>query len=134
MAIYKGIALPFAPKNGQFPGTKTDDELIEQNLTMLFHIAFGERVRHPERGHTFHDFVFENFDEGFVELVKHEVSSWIRQNDRRVVPTSIHVYQVGGDTDPDEPVVSDSPKVRVDISYVSVLTRQERILSLSLGG
>lgn len=134
MALFRGFAIPFAPKNGVFPGMLEDDALIDQNLITLFNIAFNERVRHPERGNDFHALVFETFDEGFIELVKHAVQSLVAQYESRVILKEIVVYQAGDGTDPSEVRQSDDPRVRVNVTYVSLLSKQERTIALPLPG
>lgn len=55
-----GIAFPFQKKNGKFPYTLTDAQLVKNDIILLFKTPLGSRVMRPNVGSDAESFVFES--------------------------------------------------------------------------
>lgn len=68
-----GISFPFSRGTTSFPATKTEADVVEDNILRILQTRRGERPMRPGTGSGVWDFVFENTGAVLNARVDHEV-------------------------------------------------------------
>lgn len=82
--IFTGISFPFRARDGEFPVSATDDDLIKESLLQLVLTSRGERIMRPDLGNGVLGLVFENNTEVLSDMIRAELQSAISRFEPRV--------------------------------------------------
>ncbi len=97
-----GISLPIElGPNGYFRQTFTTIEQISSNVINLILTIPGERYMQPTFGSKLHEHLFEQFDEGVIELISDSINDSIKEWLPYVNIEELKVTDGLDDTDPD---------------------------------
>lgn len=90
----RGIAFPFGRSSTSFPATRTDDEVIADNIKRILQTPRGSRVMRPTVGSdTFH-FVFESVGPVLRARLDHEVRRALAEGEPRVTVLFVSVEEI----------------------------------------
>lgn len=79
----RGIAFPFQKGTTSFPLTRTDADVVEDNIRRILETRKGERPMRPGAGCSVYDFVFENVGVLLNARVDHEVRRALAEGEPR---------------------------------------------------
>jgi phage baseplate assembly protein W len=96
--IFLGIYFPFSKGTNGFPQTVTDEECIQNDLSLLLHTRKGERIMLPDFGLELERLIFENTGPLLRAKAFRQVSDAIGNYEPRVqlldVQITENVYEV----------------------------------------
>ena len=90
----RGIAFPFGRSSTSFPATRTDDDVIADNIKRILRTARGSRVMRPGVGSDTHLFVFENVGPVLRARLDNEVRRALADGEPRVTVLFVTVQEV----------------------------------------
>jgi len=88
-----GIAFPFQKGSTSFPLTRTDADVVADNIQRILETRKGERPMRPNTGSSIYDFVFENVGAVLTARIDHEVRRAIAEGEPRASVLSVYVVE-----------------------------------------
>mgnify|MGYP001140521591 CR=1 FL=1 len=79
----RGIAFPFQKGTTSFPLTRTDADVVADNIRRILETRKGERPMRPGTGAAVWDFIFENIGALLNARVDHEVRRALSEGEPR---------------------------------------------------
>lgn len=86
-----GVKFPFQRGLTSFPDTRTDADVVEDNILRILQTRKGERPMRPQTGSSIYDFIFENTGAVLNARVDHEVRRQIAEGEPRASVLSVGV-------------------------------------------
>ena len=90
----RGIAFPFQKGPTSLPETRTDADVVADNIYRILTTRKGERPMRYNVGCKIHDFVFENVGALLNARIDHEVRRAISQGEPRATVLNVAIAEV----------------------------------------
>jgi len=88
-----GIGFPFQKGSQSFPETKTDVDVVEDNIRRILSTRKGERPMRPEEGSNVYDFVFESIGALLNARMDNEVRQSLARGEPRATVLGVYVTE-----------------------------------------
>lgn len=90
----RGIAFPFGRSATSFPATRTDDDVIRDNIRRILQTPRGSRVMRPGVGSDVFLFVFESIGPVLRARIDNEVRRALAEGEPRVTVLFVGIQEV----------------------------------------